>query len=78
MAEKTNFNALPSCTTCAFFDTVTNIAQGRTVHICHFKPPVPFAAMGMTQQGPAWMNGTFWPEVTASDWCGEHKARLAS
>jgi hypothetical protein len=75
MAEKTTFSALPSCQQCIYFDSTTDLIAGRTVHICRFKPPVPVALQGMTAQGPTIMNGTLWPQVTASDWCGEHRSR---
>jgi hypothetical protein len=70
---------MPSCLKCRFCDTVTNAMQGQTVYLCRLKPPTAFAMPGMTRPGELqWMNGTFWPQVAASDWCGEHQGRFDS
>ena len=71
--DKPNMPANRSCAGCKFFDTVINMMEARQVSICRFKSPVPVAVVAMTPQGPNWMVTTLWPQVTASDWCGDYQ-----
>jgi hypothetical protein len=81
MVEKTTFAGRnnPSCMKCRYFDTITDMVKGRTTNICRKGLPSVFAMPGMAQPGQiTWIQYTGWPEVAASDWCGEYQAGLDS
>jgi hypothetical protein len=81
VSEKTVFagSSMPSCMKCKFFDTITDMKSGQTRQICRLKPPAISAMPGMVRPGEVqWMQGTFWPQVAASDWCGQFTPGLYS
>jgi hypothetical protein len=54
---------------CRFFDEMVDLGSAQRVNVCRLNPPIAFAVMAMTNQGPGVMQGSTWPRVTASDWC---------
>lgn len=82
MVEKTVFagrSGLPSCMKCRYYDTVTDMMRGQSVNICRLNPPEVFAMPGMEAPGKiAWIQGQFWPQVAASDWCGQFSPAMDS
>ena len=69
---------MSSCATCRYFSTTKT---GGEVGACRARPPT-LVLVGMAQhpvtQRPVPVTNSFWPQVQASEWCGEHAVQLRS
>jgi hypothetical protein len=71
-----------ACANCKFAKAKPTEQPGVLAIICRREPPRLFAQFFLVPNPngggaePRPVSGTFWPQVTATDWCGEHAVDL--